>query len=170
MSASADGDGFTTSAGASADDTGASSESDGDGTTDCTPTAWFADADGDGFGDPMEVQEACAAPPGAHVDNGDDCDDAASSVHPDAAEICDGVDNDCDLGVDEGSPGNAACNGCTFVISADAASYFALCTGPLSWQDARDACAAFGPGVDLAIVDDPADDATLLAQIGRAHV
>jgi hypothetical protein len=31
-----------------------------------------------------------------------DCDDTRSSVHPGAAEICDGRDNDCDASVDEG--------------------------------------------------------------------
>jgi hypothetical protein len=47
------------------------------------------DRDGDGF-----VGEACG---------GDDCDDAADSVSPDADEICaNGVDDDCSGGIDEG--------------------------------------------------------------------
>ena len=33
-----------------------------------------------------------------------DCDDGKPSVHPWAAEVCDGVDNDCDGLVDEGNP------------------------------------------------------------------
>ncbi len=33
----------------------------------------------------------------------DDCDDANAKVHPDAAEVCDGVDNDCEGTVDLGA-------------------------------------------------------------------
>jgi hypothetical protein len=56
---------------------------------------FYPDDDGDGFGNPEEVVDACFAPPG-HVEDGSDCDDADASVHPGATEICDGVDNDCD--------------------------------------------------------------------------
>ena len=61
---------------------------------------YFADADGDGFGDEAAAVEACEPPAGA-VDSGGDCDDAAPSVYPGAPEICDGLDNDCDAVVDD---------------------------------------------------------------------
>ncbi|MDB4989447.1 MAG: hypothetical protein JWN04_4625 [Myxococcaceae bacterium] len=38
-----------------------------------------------------------------------DCDDSLSSVHPGAAEICDGRDNDCDDIIDEETPGTPLC-------------------------------------------------------------
>jgi hypothetical protein len=60
---------------------------------------FFRDGDGDGFGDPAVVVEACAAPAG-HVADGSDCDDARADVSPGAAEVCDGIDNDCDGAVD----------------------------------------------------------------------
>ena len=61
-----------------------------------TATTWYADADGDGFGDPAASQEACAQPAG-YVDNDEDCDDGNASVNPEATEIPnDGIDQDCD--------------------------------------------------------------------------
>ena len=63
-------------------------------------TVWYADTDGDGFGDTRVSEEACSAPDG-HVTNAADCDDTDAQVYPGAPEACDGIDNDCDLEVDE---------------------------------------------------------------------
>jgi hypothetical protein len=63
-------------------------------------TAFYADSDGDGFGDPEVRVEACDSPSG-HVSDGTDCDDAAAEIHPDAAEACNGDDDDCDGEIDE---------------------------------------------------------------------
>ncbi len=57
--------------------------------------SWYADEDGDGYGDPDSSIEACEQPDGMVTDR-DDCDDTDVQVHPDADEWCDGVDNDCD--------------------------------------------------------------------------
>ena len=61
----------------------------------------FEDADGDGFGDPATATEACTVPEG-HVPNANDCDDGDPAISPGAAEVCDGVDNNCDGALDEG--------------------------------------------------------------------
>jgi hypothetical protein len=69
-------------------------------------TRWAPDEDQDGFGAASEGIEACEKPDG-YVDNAWDCDDTDPAVNPDAVEICDGVDNDCDRRVDvdaEGAP------------------------------------------------------------------
>lgn len=133
----------------------------------CGPgTMWYPDTDDDGFGDPDGGVVGCEAPGPGHVDMGGDCDDANPDIHPGVDETCDGVDEDCDGGVDEGSPANAQCGGCQFVLASGGGSYFALCPGPLAWTPARDACAAFGPGVDLAKIDAAADQADLLALVG----
>ena len=62
--------------------------------------SWYADQDGDGFGDPDDDEVGCGAP-ADHVGNGLDCDDGDASINPDADELCNGVDDDCDGDVDE---------------------------------------------------------------------
>ena len=62
---------------------------------------WYADTDEDGFGDPDNHIEECD-PPSGYVADDDDCDDSTPSVFPGASEICDEMDNDCDGVVDEG--------------------------------------------------------------------
>ncbi|HRD54636.1 MAG TPA: MopE-related protein, partial [Flavobacteriales bacterium] len=63
-------------------------------------SAWFTDADGDGWGTTSEFVFACSQPPGTALFEGD-CDDANDAVFPGADELCDGLDNDCDGAVDE---------------------------------------------------------------------
>ena len=74
---------------------------DGDIDEDVVDATFFADADGDGFGDPSVTVEDCA-PPEGFTDVADDCDDAVADIFPGAAETCDVVDQDCDGAVDEG--------------------------------------------------------------------
>jgi hypothetical protein len=62
---------------------------------------FYADADGDGYGDSRNVIEACVQPEG-FVTNGDDCHDGTVDASPVAPEICDYIDNDCDGQIDEG--------------------------------------------------------------------
>ena len=63
---------------------------------DWLPLDFFADGDGDGFGDPADAIEDCVAPTG-YVEDATDCDDADPDVNPAAAEVAyDGLDNDCD--------------------------------------------------------------------------
>jgi len=77
-------------------------DNDGDGQVDeGLLITFYADTDGDGFGDPANTTMACEAPIG-FVSNMDDCDDTNSSINPDAAEICNGIDDDCDGMIDEG--------------------------------------------------------------------
>jgi hypothetical protein len=65
----------------------------------------FRDADGDGYGDPVLSVAVCDGnPPLGYVTNGDDCNDADNSVHPGAAESCNGLDDDCDGTIDNQVP------------------------------------------------------------------
>ncbi len=61
---------------------------------------WFADSDGDGWGDAAAATTGCD--PGAgFVDRAGDCDDADPDASPGASERCGGGDEDCDGIVDE---------------------------------------------------------------------
>ncbi len=81
-------------------------------------TVFHADADGDGYGDPVEEDLACEAPDG-YVLSGDDCDDADAEVFPGNPETCDGKDNDCDGEVDSPDP----VDGTTWYADADGDLY-----------------------------------------------
>ncbi len=56
---------------------------------------WYADLDGDGYGDADNTSEACEEPDGFTADD-TDCDDGEAGIHPGAEEICDDADSDCD--------------------------------------------------------------------------
>lgn len=64
------------------------------------PTFWFADRDGDGFGDDHDVFVNREAPVGFVLQAGD-CDDQDARVQPGVRDDCDGVDSDCDGLLDE---------------------------------------------------------------------
>jgi hypothetical protein len=70
----------------------------------CTPQDLYADEDGDGYGDPDVIIQACAGRAGFAVQAGD-CDDTCESCFTGGVEVCDGADNDCDGQTDEPSSG-----------------------------------------------------------------
>jgi hypothetical protein len=84
-------------------------DDDCDGETDADAIDRFLiyfDRDGDGFGfdTPTATSSHCPTedmPPG-YVTNADDCNDSDAAVNPDAQELCDELDDDCDGETDEG--------------------------------------------------------------------
>jgi len=81
-------------------------------------SSWYADSDGDSYGDLLFSLQACEQPPG-YVADATDCDDADAQVNPAATEICDEIDNDCDGTADEDDASEAP----TWYADADADSY-----------------------------------------------
>jgi len=107
---------------------------DEDSSLDATTTAeWYADTDGDGFGDASVTTDACDAPSG-FVSDDTDCDDGDGAVFPGADPHC-GIDGDCDGDIDDFGPGD--------VLAGDTASgasrhYQYSDTGSgLGWLDAN---------------------------------
>ena len=66
---------------------------------------WYADSDGDTYGDPNITQQSCTQPSGFVADN-NDCDDTNNAVYPGATEVCNGIDDNCDGNIDEGCGGD----------------------------------------------------------------
>jgi hypothetical protein len=103
---------------------------------------YFADVDGDGYGDVDFVLSppiwACAAPDGM-VNNNLDCDDGDDGVHPEVAEVCNELDDNCNGDVDENV-------GDTFWTDADGDGHgdpdgmIVACTQPSSAATVDDDC------------------------------
>ena len=81
-------------------------DDDGTPTPEACTGTWYADADGDGYGDPLDAVTGCA-PDESYVRNDDDCDGSDVAVNPESEEACDGLDNDCDGVTDEADADDA---------------------------------------------------------------
>jgi|GEM_PF-608119 len=152
-----------------------------DGTIDedsaADASTWYADNDGDGYGDPASSSTACEQPASSSSDDSD-CDDGDAGINPVATELCDSVDNDCDSTVDEAGAADAA----TWYLDndsdgfGDAATSVVSCEAPTGYDDDPDDCddadAAVNPDAtelcddidndcDSTIDEDGAADATV---------
>ncbi|MFH1468880.1 MAG: putative metal-binding motif-containing protein, partial [Pseudomonadota bacterium] len=116
-------------------------------------STWYADADGDGFGDPAASTSACLAPEG-FVAEATDCDDTSGDISPDAQERCDGLDDDCDGVVDEDDATDAPtwCQDGDGDGFGDGTTGVTACEAPegylLDASDCDDTSAAIFPGAD----------------------
>ena len=91
---------------------------------------------------------------------GDDCDDANDTIFPGAAEVCDGIDNDCDGDVDEDvkAPWYRDADGDGW---GDPGALRLSCSAPEGHVDNGDDCddadVRFHPGAAETDCEDPAD-------------
>lgn len=79
------------------------SDDEDDSVDPSTTSTWYEDADADGYAGPKTTL-ACDAPDAGWLSEASDCDDRDPTVHPGADELCDDIDNNCDLVVDEECP------------------------------------------------------------------
>ena len=61
----------------------------------------YWDRDGDGFGDDEAIRRVCELPADGSLQGGD-CDDRDAQVNPDAPELCNEIDDNCDGVFDDG--------------------------------------------------------------------
>jgi hypothetical protein len=137
-------------------------DNDCDGAVDDSPvdaTTWYFDGDGDGHGDPFNTSQSCD-PYTNFVEVGDDCDDARSYVNPEAPELCDGLDNDCDGEFDEDVlPEDAD----TFYIDGDGDGYgtddatVQACDVPNGYSETNDDCDDTDPTINPGAADATTD-------------
>lgn len=140
---------------------------------------WYPDKDADLFGDwrwpgtPVDCPE-----PYNMVTNNFDCDDEQADIHPLATDICDGIDNDCNLTTADGSEdplfgvqcdgpdsdlcneGNNMCSGGSIFCSDNTLDTLDICDGtdndcdPASTDGSEDPLvgeACDGPDLDLCL-------------------
>ena len=112
-----------------------------DDSTAADATVHFADEDGDGFGDPATALRSCIRP-SFRVAEGGDCDDADDAVSPEAEEVCDGIDNNCNGTVD----GELALDPSSWWLDGDGDGFgdvddeVVSCDAPTSYVDNADDC------------------------------
>lgn len=100
---------------------------------------YYADADGDGYGDASVFTEACTQPSG-YVSDDTDCDDLDASVNPAGSEVCNGIDDDCNGDIDD------VISPPTYYEDADGdgygdpASYIQSCSMPFGYVSSSSDC------------------------------
>ncbi len=133
-----------------------------DGATATDAPTWYPDLDLDGFGI-TELAVVDCQQPKDHVLLPGDCDDENIEINPGAAEVCDGIDNDCNDLVDDEDPGLYTGSGSLWFPDEDAdgygsfSPYVLACEAPEGWVseggDCNDEDPAINPGAE-EICDD----------------
>ena len=127
-------------------------DNDCDGSTDeGVTTAFYRDADADGWGNSGDVVTACSNP-GGRVTAGGDPNDATQYVAPDAPEICDGWDNNGNGSTDEAGVCPSGCSGRGNGSTVRGYMYCQVGSNR-TWQQHRDRCRGQA-NMDLVTIGD----------------
>jgi len=120
-------------------------DDDDSGLDTSTQTTWYLDDDDDGYGHDSFTEAACDVPSGYDADSGD-CDDNDADINPDATEICDGIDNNCDDAIDDSDTGLDTSTQTTWYVDDDGDGYGDAidsqqrCNAPSGYVDDSDDC------------------------------
>ena len=125
--------------------------------TYCTPSTFYRDMDGDGYGNPSQSSASCTMPPG-HVADSTDCNDGDAAIHPGAAEVCNGVDENCNSLIDDGLPTT------TFYRDADGDTHGAAASG------SKAACSLAQAGTGYVASNDDCNDGDAAIYPGAPEV
>jgi hypothetical protein len=118
-------------------------------------TAWFPDADLDGFGDAGALPVmSCGMPEGELVDDDSDCDDTDPDINPLATEVCDGFDEDCDGQVDD--------DACPYEVRTRDGHGYMFWQDRETWAVAQIYCQRYG--YDLVTISDEDENAWVWEQ------
>lgn len=118
---------------------------------------YYQDLDNDGYGNPSVSINTCAATaPVGYVSDNTDCNDGNNAIHPGATEICDGIDNNCNVSVDDGITIN------TYYFDGDLDGYGLTGT-------TLDTCAASAP-LGYASLSGDCDDANVNINPGATEI
>jgi len=102
-----------------------------------TASTWYVDSDGDGYGDSASSSLSCDAARDEVADS-TDCDDADSTVHPGASEVCDDEDNDCDGDIDDADSSLDTSTASTWYTDSDGDGYGDSASSSLTCDAASD--------------------------------
>jgi hypothetical protein len=129
-----DGDGFGNPGDVSCPN-GSQNDCDDNDNLEYPNQTWYEDVDGDGYSSGNTAVQ-CERPVNHYVSSeltatSGDCNDSNGAINPGAAEVCDGVDNDCNAGTADGSGESAPDNTLQDGVCAGSKQG---CTGG-SWTD-----------------------------------
>ena len=148
--------------------TGLNGAYQGDEVTCPIPQTYYADFDGDMYSNGNTISSSCD--PGSNykllnelLGNGsEDCNDGDPLINPDAEEVCDGIDNDCDSLVDDDDQGTTG-QPYTYYLDNDGDGYgvdppipFCSSVPPMGYALLNDDCNDSNP--DVTIIGAPCDD------------
>jgi hypothetical protein len=115
---------------------------------------YYVDADGDGYGSTTTASLCSTTPPAGYATSNTDCNDNNASIKPGAAEVCDGIDNNCNGQIDEGvkttfykdADNDGYSDGTTQEACAKPEGYKAVSELTATTVDCNDAVETINPG------------------------